>query len=121
MPTTAVPHPSSTPRATITTDLLTWTRRHALLAFFILAFGGTWLVVLPLILGPGGFGVLPLAVPSDPLVGLATFVGLTLSAFVLTAITDGLAGVRELAARYTRWRVGPGWYLLVLLGYPALA
>ena len=43
-----------------------------------------------------------------------------IAAVVVTAVVDGRPGLRDLAARLTRWRVGSGWWLLVL-GTAALA
>jgi hypothetical protein len=36
----------------------------------------------------------------------------------VTAATDGRAGVRNLANRCVRWRVGRRWYLIAMLGMP---
>jgi membrane protease YdiL (CAAX protease family) len=43
---------------------------------------------------------------------------LALPAFLITAATDGRAGVRDLLRRTSRWRVGIGWYLLAMLAIP---
>jgi len=37
-----------------------------------------------------------------------------------TAATSGSAGVLRLLRSYMRWRVGISWYLVALLGIPAL-
>jgi membrane protease YdiL (CAAX protease family) len=49
---------------------------------------------------------------------LAGLAGPTLASFVMTAVTSGKAGVRQLLRRYVLWRVGIQWYLLVLFGPP---
>ena len=38
----------------------------------------------------------------------------------MTAVTQGRVGILQLLRRYVLWRVGISWYLLVLLGVPAL-
>ena len=40
--------------------------------------------------------------------------GPALAAVTVTAVAGGWAGLRELWSRWTRWRVGWGWWLLVL-------
>jgi membrane protease YdiL (CAAX protease family) len=51
---------------------------------------------------------------------LLTLVGPTLAAFLMTAVTEGRAGILHLLRRYVLWRAGISWYLVVLLGVPAL-
>ena len=47
---------------------------------------------------------------------LAHIFGIAVPAFIVTAVLRGTAGVREFIQRCLRWRVGIGWYLLVILG-----
>ena len=94
-----------------------------LAAYFALAFAGTWLAVAPLVLGPSGLGLLPLALPDA--LGLliyfgATYAGPTLGAFAASWIERGGAGVRRFAAGYARWRVAPRWWLVAPLVFPVL-
>src|SRR5688500_9510631 len=94
-----------------------------LAAYFTLAFAGTWLAVAPLVLGPSGLGLLPLALPDA--LGLliyfgATYAGPTLGAFAASWIEGRGAGVRGFAAGYARWRVAPRWWLLAPVVFPAL-
>lgn len=42
------------------------------------------------------------------------------SAFVVTALVGGYAGVRELLGRVFRWRVSLGWWVVATLGTPIL-
>lgn len=96
---------------------------HPTVAFFVLAFAGTWGVQLPLLLGQDGSGLLPYAVPFLPfalLFLLSSYAGPTLAALIVTAAASGRAAVRDLLRRYVRWRVGIRWYLLALFGYPLL-
>ena len=99
--------------------------RHPLIAFFVLAFAGTWIAFLPLVLAQNGMGLLPYTIPeigpyppSYIFAALGALLGPTLASFTVTAITTGKAGVRQLLRRYVIWRVGLRWYLLVLVGVP---
>jgi hypothetical protein len=53
-----------------------------------------------------------------PLVFLEHLFSVALPAFLVVAAIHGKAGVRDLARRSLRWRVGTRWYLLALLGLP---
>jgi uncharacterized protein len=96
--------------------------RHPLLSFFVLAYALTWLGWSPWFLSEDGIGLLPYDGESisDYLNTVALVVGPTLSAFIMTGVTEGKAGVRRLMHRIVLWRVGFGWYLFVLLGIPAI-
>jgi uncharacterized protein len=98
--------------------------RHPLVAFFVIAFTGTWIASLPLVLAQNGLGLLPYTIPEivyPPaywFAMLGAILGPSLASFTVTAITAGKAGVRHLLRRYVIWRVGLRWYLLVLVGVP---
>jgi membrane protease YdiL (CAAX protease family) len=97
--------------------------RHPLVSFFVMAYAFSWLVWAPWVLGEDGAGLLPIK-PSDATSGLlnaaAILAGPTLSAFIMTATTEGRAGVSRLLGRYVLWRVGLRWYLFALLGVPLI-
>src|SRR6266516_3477255 len=95
-------------------------QHHPLVAYFVLAFVGSWLTELPVLLGKNGIGLLPYTLPFLPFFLLMPFTGPTLSAFIVTAVTDGKAGVWQLLRRYVQWRVGVRWYLLALFGAPVV-
>lgn len=101
--------------------------RHPLIAFFVIAFSGTWIAFLPLVLAQNGMSLLPYTIPeigpyppSYWFAALGALLGPTLASFTVTAITTGKAGVQQLLRRYVIWRVGLRWYLLVLVGVPLL-
>jgi len=87
-------------------------RHHPLSSFFLITFGLSWIyeaIILVLLRLPP----LPWAVP-------APLVGPTLSAFFMTALTQGRPGVFRLLRNCVLWQVPLRWYLLALLGIPAL-
>jgi uncharacterized protein len=53
-----------------------------------------------------------------PYDALGHIFGVALPAFLVVAAINGQAGVRDLARRSLRWRVGVRWYLVALLGVP---
>jgi len=92
---------------------------HPLTSYFVLAYAGTWIVLLPAVLAQNGLGILPFRLP-DVLAFLSfvlfsSFAGPTLAAFIVTRVISGKEGVRQLLRRYVQWRVGIHWYLIALL------
>lgn len=109
-------------RPAATSALRWWIERHPILAYLILAYAVSWAIFLVPLLSREGLGVVPIDVPPVELfILLVAVVGLAGSAFAITAIVDGRAGVRALASRYVRWRVGVQWYLFALFGLLAAA
>ena len=97
--------------------------RHPLVFFFLIAYAGAWLVEVPIALSETGTGLLPFTIPTPVLalaIAAATFLGPTLSAYIMTYMTEGRIGIRRLLRRYVLWRVGLRWYLFVLLAIPAI-
>jgi membrane protease YdiL (CAAX protease family) len=97
---------------------------HPLVAFFVVAFVGGWIVLLPTVLFESGFGLVPISLPA-PAVMLffipAAMAGPTLGALVVTRIVEGKRGIRELLRRrILRWRVGVHWYLIAIFGAPVV-
>jgi membrane protease YdiL (CAAX protease family) len=95
-------------------------RRHPLLAYFLLTFAITWGLGAWVLLWPSQvealFGKTSV---SNPLFIVAVYAP-SISALVITAVTGGPSGLRDLVSRLFRWRVGLRWYLIVLLGMPAI-
>ena len=90
--------------------------RHPLVFYFLIAFSFSWLMFLPGVLTY--YGVLNI---SDSLVGVLGITGLLgpiLSGFVMTAVTEGRAGIHRWLRRIVLWRVGLRWYLFALIGLP---
>src|ERR687891_645099 len=97
--------------------------QHPLISFFVMAYAFSWIVWSPWVLSEEGVGLLPFRL-SDAASGLlnaaAIFLGPTLSALIMTGVTEGGAGVRRLLRRIVLWRVGLGWYLVALVGVPVV-
>ena len=89
--------------------------RHPMAAFLILTFTFAWTVVGVAILAESVLGPLPARLV-EAFNALASVVGLTGPAVLVTAATGGRAGVRDLLRRSFRWRVGVHWYLVALVG-----
>jgi uncharacterized protein len=93
--------------------------RHPVVSFFILAYAVSWGLWIPMML-------LHLPMTSELshtptiyiLPGIA--LGVTGSAFLMTALTQGKAGVLRLLHRFVLWRVGLQWYAIAILGIPLI-
>lgn len=91
-------------------------REHPLFFFFLIAYAGTWIILIPHILSvwgilKGDFGFLYIIKP---------FVGPTLAAIIMTRITEGKEGLLRLRRRLGQRRAGWQWYLFILVAIPAL-
>ena len=95
--------------------------RHSLISFFVMAYAFSWIVWSPWVLSEEGVGLLPFRLgdgTSGLLNAFAILAGPTLSALIMTGITEGKAGIRRLLGRIVLWRVGLRWYLFALIGLP---
>jgi len=111
----AITHTSQS--VTSSSALKQWITRHPVLAYLILAYVVSWGIFLVPLFSKEGIGLLPYDVPFVQVFALlASVFGLGGSAFVVTAFVDGRAGVRALASRLVRWRVGVQWYLIAVFG-----
>ncbi len=81
--------------------------RHPVVAFLVMGYTLAWAIQL---------AAFQLGLSLRLLSALSMIFGLALSAFVVTAATDGKTGVQNLLSRCFRWRVDIRWYLLALLG-----
>jgi membrane protease YdiL (CAAX protease family) len=95
--------------------------RHPVAAYFALTFAISWGGVL---LAIGGFGGMSEPTPtSDPrfiYAFLAMLAGPSVAGVLLTGVVHGRAGLRDVLARATTWRVGVRWYAVALLTAPLL-
>ncbi len=94
-------------------------RQHPLLCFFVMAYGFSWIVWIPYILSI--WHIIPVNSFSILAFPIGTFLGPALSSLLMTGITEGDEGLGRLLHRFALWRVGWQWYVLILLGVPALS
>lgn len=87
-------------------------KSHPLVAYFVLAYAITWLLLGPVALHSHGLISLP-----SGFITPFTYVGSIgplLAALLLTATTTGKGGMRAFFRQMFNWRVSPWWYLFVL-------
>ena len=105
--------PAATPEPVAHSALRRLVARHPVAAFLVMAFALTYGTALVPFLTQRA--ILPYGlILWDPL----TSFGVALPAFLVVAAVHGRAGVRDLARRSLRWRVGVRWYLVALFGVP---
>jgi membrane protease YdiL (CAAX protease family) len=90
-------------------------RRHPILCYYLMAFGFSWTVWIPFYLSQEGLQILPYHL-NILWIGSGTFIGPALAAILVTLMTSGRAGLRELFSRVLKWRVGVHWYIISILG-----
>lgn len=101
--------------------MTTLIRGHPLMAFFVLAYLGSWVLWSPWWLSRSGIGLLPFQLPFSAAAGinqLGLFAGPFAAALLVTRIVDGRDASRGLLRRIVQWRAHPGWYLLALVAIP---
>lgn len=108
--------PTFAPHAAYKSSLRRLVAHYPATAFLVMAFVFAWTSMVPLLLSQRGFGILPIELPVTVFNSIASFVGLALPAFLVTAATGGKMGVRDLLRRSLSWRVAIHWYLIALLG-----
>lgn len=112
-PVTGVPKRTGRP------GLQALVRRRPLIAYFVLAYLGTWLLFAPVVLSQRGLGLLSIPDALGIILFFASaYTGPFAAAFIVARAAGGPGSVRDLWRSIRRWRVGVEWYLLVVLGYP---
>ncbi|SDS07528.1 CPBP family intramembrane glutamic endopeptidase [Microlunatus soli] len=105
-------------------DLRALISRRPVISFFVLAFGLSWLAWIPYVLSRSGLGIwdfdFPTVLGTTQLLGMlpGAYLGPIVSAFLVTAISSGRAGLAEWLGRFRRWRVDWRAYLAVIAGVP---
>lgn len=91
--------------------------RHPVAAFLVMVYTANTAVALSPLLTRRD--ILPFGLA--PYDSLGHNFGVALPAFLVVAAMHGQDGVRDLARRSLRWRVGVRWYFIALLGVPVAA
>jgi uncharacterized protein len=86
---------------------------HLLAGYLVLAYGLTWMILVP-----AGLGLIPEA--AGGILSLVAPFGPAVAAFIMTAVLGGRPAMAQLVGRLGQWRVGVGWYALVLFGIPII-
>jgi membrane protease YdiL (CAAX protease family) len=94
-------------------------RQHPIVAYFVMTYLISWLgallVAAPTLLRGQALGQL-----QGILMFPALLLGPSITGIVMTVITQGRAGLRQLGARMVRWRVGGQWWAVALLLPPVV-
>jgi membrane protease YdiL (CAAX protease family) len=93
------------------TNQSSWRKRHSLVAYFIIAYAVSWAFMIPVALSAQG--LIKQQVPFA-LYYFGSF-GPAVSAFIVTALTEGRAGIRNLMSRIFKWRVEFRYYAFAIL------
>jgi uncharacterized protein len=97
--------------------LLTWMRAHPLISYFIIAYAFSWITLIPYVLSQ--WSILPNSPVFGPFHTIHTF-GPTFAAVIMVSLLEGKEGIQKLRERIKQWRFGWQWYLVILLGIPAV-
>jgi len=89
-------------------------KQHPVLSFYVLTFAISWGAILAVVGHAGMTGTGATIFVS----GLVSLSGPSVAGVVMTWIVDGSDGLRELASRLLRWRVGVRWYAVALVAAP---
>lgn len=88
-----------------------WIRRRPLVAYVILTYAISWAIAVPLAARALGWFNAPLPFALHYLIPL----GPVLAAIIVTRVTEGSDGLRDLYGRMVRWQVGAGWIAFAVL------
>jgi len=89
-------------------------KKHSLPLYFILTFIISWGAIFIL----AGRDGIPATTDQIMVLGMAMLLGPSVASILLTGLTSGWAGFRELISRLLRWRVNIRWYAVALLTAP---
>lgn len=87
--------------------------RISLPLFFVLLFAVCWIGTIPMVLSSWSSAKLP---PGVALLQVLMLFGPGLVAIYAAGMNEGRLGIKNLLARFVKWRVNIIWYIIVLLG-----
>ena len=88
-----------------------WLKRHSIVAYFVLAYAITWTIWLPIVASAQGW--VQWNVPYM-LYYFGSF-GPLIAALIVTALTEGKTGIRQLIRRIVKWRLEIRYYAFAVL------
>ncbi|HWQ82937.1 MAG TPA: hypothetical protein VN363_00130, partial [Anaerolineales bacterium] len=91
-------------------SISTWIKRHALFAYFLLAYSISWAIQIPLAFQAQGLSQASIPFSTHYL----SAYGPMLSAIIVTWLTGGIGGLKELMGRMLIWRVQPVYWLAAI-------
>jgi membrane protease YdiL (CAAX protease family) len=89
---------------------------NPLVSFFSMAYVFSWIILIPYILSQ--WNIIPNSNFFSIFFVLNPFIGPTLSAYIMSRITEGKDGWLNIKKRFRRFNVGWHWYAFILLGIP---
>ncbi len=95
-------------------------KKHSVLVYFVLTLIISWGSLL-LVMGIGGIlGTVTVPEERIPLLYVGMLLGPTTAGLVMTGLTRGRLGFRDLFSKLRHWRVNIRWYLIATLTAPGL-
>lgn len=91
--------------------MLNWMKRNSVISFFIIAYAVSWSFEIPLAL----FRQEIISVQTPMWLHYFASLGPLTAALIMTSLTDGRSGLRNLIARIFKWRVDVRYYAYVTL------
>ena len=89
-------------------------RKYPVIWFYSLAFGISWLGMIPVVLTSRG--IAPSYLPYFQLLSIFYVIGPALAAVIVSQTAHGKRGVQNLLKGLIRWRVRVIWYLVAIVG-----
>ena len=95
-----------------------WMQKHAIFSFFVLAYAISWILTIPVILAE--WQVLPKNYFTFHFFFTIKSFGPFAAAYIMTRLIEGPEGWSGMKKRIKMWNLGWKWYVMLLLGVPAM-